>query len=292
MNSTPTQNSKINDNIWDFFPLIMCINLRVRADRFEEVKSEFQRVGINHVVFLHSERQPDRDKAIVDSHMACLRYAVQQSVPYVLIFEDDVQFSDQCEPHVQNVVDFITSNSKWNLFHLGGFIFRKVENLTEHIIRGATLTAHAVIIKTEFAKQILEKRPFCYGMSVDLFYSALNKNDSLFYVYPPICIQRASVSDGTWDKSSKNKEGWLGQAMIYTSLRFRDKLRFNHFSYMERFRIHNGIWFFCVFRAMMRKRLLKTEALARKGKFERNMDEHIYGSFSVMDLPAKAAVPH
>jgi hypothetical protein len=61
---------------------------------------------------------------------------------------------------------------------------------------------------------------------------------------------------------------------------------------MERFRIHNGIWFFCVFRAMMRKRLLKTEALARKGKFERNMDEHIYGSFSVMDLPAKAAVPH
>jgi hypothetical protein len=109
---------------------------------------------------------------------------------------------------------------------------------------------------------------------------------------PVICIQRPSESDGTWDKASKNKDGWLGQAMIYTSLRFRDKLRFNHFSYMERFRIHNGIWFFCVYRWLMRKRLLKTEALARNGKFQSIDDKHTHGSFAIVDLPEKVAVPN
>ena len=66
-------------------------------------------------------------------------------------------------------------------------------------------------------------------MSVDLFYSALNGNSSYVYVDPLICIQRPSASDGSWDKLSKNnEEGWLGNAMIYTSLSLRERLRFNH----------------------------------------------------------------
>jgi glycosyl transferase family 25 len=292
MNSISNNHSNATGSAWDFFPLIMCINLRERTDRLEEAKSEFQRVGINRVIFLHSERQPDRDKAIIDSHMACLRYAIEQNVPHVLIFEDDALFTNNYELHLPNVVKFLQNRPDWNLFHLGGFIFRKVERITQHIVRGATLNVHAVVVKTEFAKKILEKRRFCYGMSVDLFYSALNKNNSLFYLDPVICIQRPSESDGTWDKASKNKDGWLGQAMIYTSLRFRDKLRFNHFSYMERFRIHNGIWFFCVYRWLMRKRLLKTEALARNGKFQSIDDNHAPGSFAVVDFPEKVAVPN
>jgi glycosyl transferase, family 25 len=291
MNTISNTDSSEAKSLWDYFPLIMCVSLRERADRFAEAKSEFQRVGIKQVVFLHAERQPDRDKAIIDSHMACLRYAVQQNVPHVLIFEDDALFLDNYDFHMRHVIDFLQTRSDWNLFHFGGFIFRKVERVTPNIVRGATLNVHAVVVKIEFAKKILEKRPFCYGMSVDLFYSALNGNNSFFYVDPVICIQRPSESDGTWDKASKNKDGWLGQAMIYTSLRFRDKLRFNHFSYMERFRIHNGIWFFCVYRALMRRRLIRTEALARKGQASTNTDEQTYGTFATVNLPEGAVLP-
>ena len=290
MNGTSNTYSDDTNGLWDFFPLIMCVNLRERPDRFAEAKREFDRVGIKRVVFFHAERQPDRDKAIIDSHIACLRYAIQQNVPHVLIFEDDALFLENYAIHVRHVVDFLRARSDWNLFHLGGFIFRKVERVTPNIMRGATLNVHAVVVKIEFAKKILEKRPFCYGMSVDLFYSALNGNNSFFHVDPEICIQRASESDGTWDQASKNKDGWLGQAMIYTSLRFRDKLRFNHFSYMERFRIHNGIWFFCVYRAMMRRRLLKTEMLARKGKFPVVTGDQTPGTFAIVNLPEGSAV--
>lgn len=275
-------------NIWDFFPLIMCINLRERTDRFEEAKREFARVGIRQVVFFQSERKADRDKAIIDAHMACLRYAVEQNVPYVLVFEDDALFLDKYEIHLPHAIEFLRSRSDWNLFHFGGFIFRKAERVTPHIIRGALLSLHAVVVRTEFAKKILEKRPYCSGMSVDLFYSALNGDSSFVYVDPLICIQRASASDGTWDKLSKNKEGWLGNAMIYTSLGLRERLRFNHFSYLERFRIHNGIMFFKAYRPVLRRRLAKAEAHSRKGQVP-VIDEKANGTFSVVELHGNSA---
>jgi hypothetical protein len=275
-------------DIWNFFPLIMCINLRERTDRFGEAKRELARVGIRKVVFFQSERQADRDKAIVDAHMACLRYAVEQNVPYVLVFEDDALFLENYEVHLPNAIEFLRSRSDWNLFHFGGFIFRKAERVTPHIIRGALLTVHAVVVRTEFAKKILEKRPYCSGMSIDLFYSALNGDSSFVYVDPLICIQRASASDGTWDKLSKNKEGWLGHAMIYTSLNWRERLRFHHFSYLERMRIDNGILFFKVYRPILRRRLAKAEALARQGQVP-VIDEKANGTFRVVELQGNPA---
>jgi GR25 family glycosyltransferase involved in LPS biosynthesis len=275
-------------DIWNFFPLIMCINLRERTDRFEEAKRELARVGIRQVVFFQSERQPDRDKAIIDAHMACLRYAVEQHVPHVLIFEDDVLFLENYEIHLPQAIEFLRSRSDWNLFHFGGFIFRKAERVAPHIIRGALLNLHAVVVRTEFAKKILEKRPYCSGMSVDLFYSALNGDSSFVYVDPLIAIQRASASDGTWDKLSKNKEGWLGHAMIYTSLSWRERLRFHHFSYLERFRIHNGISFFKVYRSILRRRLAKAEAVARQGQAA-IIDEKANGTFRVVELQGQPA---
>jgi hypothetical protein len=283
MESITDSKPNTTENLWDFFPLSMCINLRERPERFEQAKSEFRRVGMRRVVFFRAERQPDRDKAIIDSHMACLRYAIEQGVPYVLVFEDDALFLDDYETHLHHAIDFLRTRSDWNLFHFGGFIFRKVERCTPHILRGALLNVHAVVVRTEFAKKILEKRPFCSGMSVDLFYSALNGDSSFVHVDPLICIQRPSESDGTWDKHSKNKDGWLGQAMIYTSLGLRERLRFNHFSYMERFRIHNGIWFFNVYRAVLRRRLAQTEMRARRGEIPL-VEDNAEGTFVVADL--------
>jgi hypothetical protein len=288
MDYTSDVKPRFTAHIWDFFPLIMCINLRERTDRFEEAKREFARVGIRRVVFFQSERQADRDKAIIDAHMACLRYAVERNVPYVLVFEDDALFLPDYQTHLPQAIEFLRSRSDWNLFHFGGFIFRKVERVTPHILRGALLNVHAVVVRTEFAKKILAKRPYCSGMSVDLFYSALNGNSSFVYIDPLICIQRPSASDGSWDKLSKNKEGWLGNAMIYTSLSLRDRLRFNRFSYLERFRIDNGVLFFKVYRPFLRRRLEKAEALARKGQAPA-VDETTNGTFKVVELQGTPA---
>jgi hypothetical protein len=254
------------ENPWEFFPLVMCVNVREREDRFEEAKQELRKVGLSKVVFYRSGRQPNRDKAIIDSHIACLRYAIDQQAPHVLIFEDDVAFQEGYEDNLRRAVDFMRSRSDWNLFHLGGFIFRRAERISPHFIRGGILTAHGYVIRTQFAKQALEKRPYCSGMSIDLFYSALNGDSSVASINPMICIQRPSESDGTWDKRSLNKSGWLGNAMIYTSLSVREKLRFNRFSILERIRIENGVSFFKIYRNILRSRLKKAEKEIRRGR--------------------------
>ena len=252
-------------NPWDYFPLALCINLRERTERFEEAKQELRKAGLKNVTFFRTERQADRDKAIIDSHMSCLQYAVDQGVPHVLIFEDDVLFQENHLEHMTRVVDFLRQRSDWKVFYLGGFIFRRVERLSHNLLRGGVLTTHGYIMKTEFAKEVLAKRPYCSGMSIDLFYTCLIGNNAWVHVNPLVCIQRPSESDGTWDKRSLNKSGWLGTAMIYTSLDWRERLRFSRFSPMERMRVQNGIAFFNVFRLVLRRRLATSLAKAGTG---------------------------
>ena len=268
---------------WNFFPLALCINLKERNDRFEIAKQEFRNAGLRQVVFYRSARQPDRDKAIIDAHMACLRYAVDQGVPHVLIFEDDAQFLDGYEANLQRAVDFMKGDREWNLFHLGGFIFRKVERVTPHIVRGGIMTVHGYVISNKLAKLALEKRPYCSRMSIDLFYHALNGDAAFASVYPPICIQRASESDGTWDKRKLAASGWLGNAQIYTSLDRADKWRFNQFPLVERSKVEQGLLFFKVYGGICRNRLKKAEKKITLGRAPA-VSEYPIGEYHVIKL--------
>lgn len=276
--------SPATTNPWDYFPLVMCINVRERAERFEEAKAELKKVGLKKVVFFRAERQPDRDKAIIDSHMACLKYAVNQGVPHVLVFEDDMLFQGDVQANMARIVEFHRQRPDCNMFHLGAFIFRKSERVTPHILRGGMVTAHGYIMRLGFAKEVLARRPNCSGMSVDLFYSVLAGNNAFVHVNPLACIQRPSESDGTWDTRSLNKSGWLGNAMIYTSLDYRDRFRFKTFSVMERVRIQNGINFFKVFRAFLGWKLAKAEAKAKKGMVPAPTAEAPTGEYTVENL--------
>ena len=275
---------------WNFFPLALCINLKERNDRFEIAKQEFRNAGLRQVVFYRSARQPDRDKAIIDAHMACLRYAVDQGVPHVLIFEDDAQFLDGYEANLQRAIDFMKGGREWNLFHLGGFIFRKVERVTPHIVRGGIMTVHGYVISNKLAKLALEKRPYCSRMSIDLFYHALNGDAAFASVYPPICIQRASESDGTWDKRKLAASGWLGNAQIYTSLDRADKWRFNQFPLVERSKVEQGLLFFKVYGGICRNRLKKAEKKITLGRAPA-VSEYPIGEYHVIKLTDNLTEP-
>jgi hypothetical protein len=284
------QTTPPNENLWNFFPLALCINLKERNDRFEIAKQEFSKIGLHQVVFYRSSRQPDRDKAIIDAHMACLRYALDQGVPYALIFEDDVQFLEGYEANLQRAVDFMKSGRDWNLFHLGGFIFRKVERVTHHIVRGGIMTVHGYVISNKLAKLALEKRRYCSGMSIDLYYHALNGDDAFACVYPPICIQRASESDGSWDKRKLAAAGWLGNAQIYTSLDPHDKWRFNQFPLVERFKVEQGLLFFKVYGGVCRNRLNKAEKQITEGRIPA-ITEYPLGEYQLVELAAGVGKP-
>src|SRR5260370_9352601 len=81
-------------------------------------------------------------------------------------------------------------------------------------------------------------------MSIDLFYHALNGDAAFACVYPPICIQRASPSDGSWDKRKLAEAGWVGNAQIFTSFDRRGKWGFKQFPLLEQSKIDLGFMFF------------------------------------------------
>jgi hypothetical protein len=80
----------------------------------------------------------------------------------------------------------------------------------------------------------------------------------------------------------------VSERIIYTSLDLRERLRFNRFSYLERFRIHNGIMFFKVYRPILRRRLAKAEALSRRGQAP-VFDDKADGTFRMVKLQGKSA---
>lgn len=244
--------NQADDDPWSFFPLVMCINLKTRDDRYQEVVHELTRVGLKRIVLFRAEPQTDRDKGCVDSHMACLEYALAQGVPYVLVFEDDVLFQGDHLENMRRVVDFLQRHDECPFLHLGGFIFRKIERLDAHFLRGAIMTTHAYVIRADHARKLLAERPNYSGMSVDTFFTIVNRNEACVHIDPLVCIQRASESDGTWDSRDLNKTGWLGKAMIYSALSYRERLKFDQLPVWERLKIEQGLLFFRVYRHVMR----------------------------------------
>jgi hypothetical protein len=249
--ATPALSSQ--KSVWDFFPLILCINLKERDDRLREASAEFRKVGLERVIFYRTTRQADRAKGCTDSHMECLKYAVDREVPYVLIFEDDVMFQEGFEVNLRNSIAFLEKNPDWKCFYLGGLIFRKTARPAPGIVKGAILCTQAYVVKTALAKELLARRGFFANklVSVDLFYTMVIWNSALFHSEPLICTQRPSESDGTWDARKVSKSGWLGKAMIYAALDRKGRRETKILSSLEKFNLEQGLIFFRVYRTYL-----------------------------------------
>lgn len=269
---------------WDFFPLIMCINLREREDRFAEVREELKRVGLQRVEFFRSERQPDKERGCWESHMACLSRMVERGVPYALIMEDDIAFSPDHAVHMNRVIDFLRTRPGWKFLHLGGFIFREVERIGGHFLRGGIMCTHGYVVTLEHAKLLLQESANYSGFSIDTLYTIVNRNDAIVHLNPLAAVQRPSKSDGSWDKRDISHAGWLGQAMIYTSLSFREKLAFKGLPLVEKIKIENGRSFFKVYRHIMKRSKRRKPGVPQKSVAEVTADAMKTGRFETVEL--------
>lgn len=241
-------------DLWKDFPLMLCINLKEREDRYAEAIAEFRKAGLENVIFYRTNRNNDRNKGCIDSHMACLEYAITLGVPYVLVLEDDVEFRPGYEDGIRNVRNYIQTEPDWQILYLGGFIYKKNRYLTNQILEGSVLCTQAYVIKTEFAQKLLDWRHYFAHkrISVDLFYTMMIGDKALVHSRPMICTQRASVSDGTWDKREVAKEGWLGKAMLYTAMDKDEQKSTDLFPKIEKFKIGNGLMFFRFYTKFLR----------------------------------------
>jgi len=143
-----------NKNPFDYFDKIFCINLDSRPDRWEQVQTEFDKVGIlNRVERVSAYRPSKQGKHFIDfnngeetihipyhvgghirfanpsaydqvnafavslSHHSCLVRAMESNVSNYLVFEDDVCFEKYDEEYLKLCLSELPSD--WKLFLLG-----------------------------------------------------------------------------------------------------------------------------------------------------------------------------
>ena len=119
-------------NPFDYFDKIFCINLDSRPDRWEQVQKEFDKVGILNKVERFSARTSKNEggptgknvrgklkwknlDGTIMSHMTCVKYAKENNLKNVFIFEDDVYFKNYDQSKFMTALNCLETEN-WNLF--------------------------------------------------------------------------------------------------------------------------------------------------------------------------------
>ena len=113
------------ENLWKEFGSIFCINLLTRDDRYEESGKVFQSLGIP-VEYFRTTRHPDGGaRGCFESHIELIRRSYKRGDEWCVIFEDDVVKNTArnavTEETVREVLRFMRTHEKWELFFLGSF---------------------------------------------------------------------------------------------------------------------------------------------------------------------------
>jgi GR25 family glycosyltransferase involved in LPS biosynthesis len=107
---------------FDYFDEIYCINLERRKDRWEQCKSEFDKIGISDRVikFNAFDNKENPKRGCYDSHLSVIKLAYERKLKNVLIFEDDVAFLKRYDD--RKLIKAIENLDKhdWEFFYLGG----------------------------------------------------------------------------------------------------------------------------------------------------------------------------
>ncbi|MBW1866910.1 MAG: glycosyltransferase family 25 protein [Deltaproteobacteria bacterium] len=179
---------------WEYFDKIFCISVDDRIDRQKQAKAQFDRVGLSSLVeFLFVKRHPeDCEQGIYESHLLCIKKALDAGADTILIFEDDIIF-DRFTPEIlETCVGFLSSDTEWKLFFMGCLVkkSRKTGIRSIRKIKYRSLT-HAYVLNKKSAKQILGKK--WGGIAYDAMLRTVN--GGIYALYPSFAFQSNSPTD-------------------------------------------------------------------------------------------------
>lgn len=107
-------------NIYDYFEDIVCINLDISVDRRKHAEYYFNKLHIP-ARFYTAKKHPEGGMyGCFHSHIQVLKDAYERDLDNILVFEDDfLPTAAYSEEKLKSVIDFMKSNSDWDIMHLG-----------------------------------------------------------------------------------------------------------------------------------------------------------------------------
>jgi len=192
---------------WSFVPAAVCISLQERPDRMRAAAAQFRRVGLDGIVRFY---RPVRDRTprlarpatrgIWESHRAVAQWALQQGLPSVLVFEDDVVFAaDLAVADVRRVAHCARSlPPRWSILFLGHMpLVSFVVHGVPHLRRTVSVCFHAYMMSRRMMHW-LAAHPYdttAWWMFQDVDLVAALRVPECYAVYPMICFQSGAATD-------------------------------------------------------------------------------------------------
>jgi GR25 family glycosyltransferase involved in LPS biosynthesis len=186
-----------------YFDKLYCINLDKRPDRWLEAKNEFNKFKIENVErfsgvdgneLKQNLKILNGEAGILLTHINLIKKCLDDKVSNVLIFEDDVIFTNE----INYLDDYMNKLPKdWDMIYFGGnhIYGPKPIKINDKILKiDSTVALHCVGIKNTVFEQILQLLPKM-AKQVDAYYTIIQKSFNAYCVTPNIAIQRRGFSD-------------------------------------------------------------------------------------------------
>lgn len=191
---------------FDFFDKIYCINLPKSTDRWSKAQTQFSKVGIadrvekiwaeppHDKIFVPTLKFPKGEMGVSLSQTKVLVHAIASQATNVLIFEDDVVFTDDAIDRLNEFMMELPSD--WDIMFLGGNPFQPMQRVSDKVLKTTGFTcafAYALPQKSllklyDSAINNISQRPY------DIFTSQLSSNGNGYTLNLPICWQAAGNS--------------------------------------------------------------------------------------------------
>lgn len=177
------------------------INLESRTDRRKHVESQLKSLGWNYERFNAVKANSGRVGCSL-SHLTLLKMAKEKELPYIVIIEDDIHFTNI--PKFKSLhKHFIENVSDFDVYLLAGNLRPPVEKITNNILKiSISYTTTGYIVKKHYYDTMIEnikqgitnliKNPSNGMNAIDVNWIPLQKKGKWYISYPRTVTQLAN----------------------------------------------------------------------------------------------------
>lgn len=184
---------------------IFYINLEERRDRKEHVENELKKVGWDNYTRFNAIKNKHGRIGCSLSHLKVIQDAKKNKLPYVVILEDDIEFTNP-ELFQKLMKTFFDEKIDYDVYLIAGNLRGGAHRVHESILkvtRSFALTGYIVkqhyydrIIKniSEGLKQLI-RQPNNGYFAIDTYLMKLQEKDNWYISYPRTVTQKPDYSD-------------------------------------------------------------------------------------------------
>jgi glycosyl transferase family 25 len=188
------------------FENVYYINLEHRTDRKEHVEKELSILGIKKINRFNAIKMANGAIGCTLSHIKLLQYAKINGLPYIMIVEDDIQFT---KPTLfkDQINGLLQSGETWDVILIAGNNLPPYIKINEYCVQVKQCqTTTGYIVKEDYYDKLIQNmregvkklmaephRHFLYA--IDKYWFLLQQCDKWLLVTPLSVVQRVDYSD-------------------------------------------------------------------------------------------------